>query len=418
MTGAVRIGSLALIATGYVFIASAAHADLVGPPLPDPHVGVPVAAPPPPDVNGQQPDFVQRRWERCRRYAVLVNADRPSTVQHLDFDVADGALTGTISGARRFDGADDSLAVGGAPDVSGTRPYTLELWARPPDRAPDTSYQFMISRETTTASGRQGTGLWFSRAGVGFERWTNGVKKGVTYTPRITNTLWSSVVGTYDGATMRLYIDGHLIGSRPATAPLAQPTGPFVLGAGAGGSSGFFAGDLDELALYDHAVTRSHVAAHVTAARTAPCSTIPGAEGATYTPIVDDLGDTLRVSTNSVRGEPPVTVASVSESVNGVDDAGLLVKPVILTPAAGATVTGTVQLTAAVLGLPPNRIEFLVDGVVRYAKVGEAPYQYTWDTRAASEGLHTVAVRVFGPGSQTAAVAQRTVTVAQAVSAN
>jgi hypothetical protein len=47
-----------------------------------------------------------------------------------------------------------------------------------------------------------------------------------------------------------------------------------------------------------------------------------------------------------------------------------------------------------VAGLPMiDRIEFLVDGVVRYAK-DEAPYQYAWDTTAAP------------------AIAQRSVTVA------
>ncbi len=411
--------SFAAVLAGSLVGASVAQADdLVGPPLPDPHVGVSIAAPPPPNVGGQTPDFVQRRWERCRRYAVLVNADRPALVDHLDFDVADGALTGTISGARRFDGADDALEVGNAPEIAGTEPYTLELWARPPDRAPDSRYRFMISREFTNASGRQGTGIWFSQSGVGFERWTDGVKKGITYTPRITNTVWSSVVGTYDGSTMRLYIEGKLIGSRATTTRLISPIGPFVLGVGAEGRSGFFPGDLDELALYDHALIRSHVAAHHSAARTAPCATIPGAEGATYTPTLDDLGDTMRVSTNSVRGEPPVTVASVSESVKGVDYAGQLFSPVILTPAANATVKGTVPLTAAVLGLPPDRIQFLVDGLIRYAKVGEAPYQYSWDTRGADNGPHTLAVRVFGPGNQTPTFVQRSVTVANPPPAN
>ena len=71
--------------------------------------------------------------------------------------------------------------------------------------------------------------------------------------------------------------------------------------------------------------------------------------------------------------------------------------------------SGTVQITAAVAGLPPDRVEFLVDGLVRYAKVGEAPFQYTWNTAAARNGTHTVGVRVWGPRSQTPVTAQHTV---------
>ena len=363
-------------------------------------------------MGGLPPNLVMHRWERCSRYSVLVNADGATGVWHLDDDVADGAITGTISGSKRFYGT-NSLAVGGAPDISGTKPYTLELWARPPDHPAGSRYQFLISRETTTPSGRQGTGVWLSAAGVGFERWTDGVKAGITYAAGIPQAEWSAVTATYDGSTMRLYVDGRLIGSRQTTAGLAPPAGPFVLGAGADGRSGFFEGDLDELALYDHALIRSHVSAHVSRAVTPPCTQITDADAATYTPTFADLGYTLRVLTNSTIGYPesPVTVSSYSESPGPVDAAGQLVRPTILSPAANATVNGTVHLTAAVGGVPPDRIEFLVDGVVRYAKVGEAPYQYAWNTTVARNGPHTVGVRVYGPRSQTPVTAQHTVTV-------
>src|SRR5262249_46649488 len=111
--------------------ATTASADTIyGPPLPAPHVGVPVIAPPPPLVNGMPPTLVMHLWQRCDRYSVLVNADGATGVWHLDDDVADGAITGTISGAKRFYG-NNSLTVSTSPDVAGTKPYTLELWARP-----------------------------------------------------------------------------------------------------------------------------------------------------------------------------------------------------------------------------------------------------------------------------------------------
>ena len=67
------------------------------------------------------------------------------------------------------------------------------------------------------------------------------------------------------------------------------------------------------------------------------------------------------------------------------------------------------QLTGTVAGLPFDRVEFLVDGVVRYAKE-EPPLQYTWYTNAEPNGSHTLAVRVYGPRSSTPVTATMTVT--------
>jgi hypothetical protein len=405
----------ASLATCALAATAAGASTVVGPPLADPHLGVPLAAPPPPLLEGARPDFVQYRWERCRHYGLLVGLDRPTGVWHLDEGVADGAITGFVNGARRFDGVDDWLALSNEPDISGTRPYTMELWVRP--SWIDDRYRFPISRETRDAHGRQGTGVWVSRRGVGFERWTNGVKAGVTFAAGIAARKWVGITATYDGARMRLFVSGALIGSRETTAPLASSAGPFRLGAGSrtDGNFGFFAGDLDEVALYDRALTRSHVASHGWAGLTAPCVQIPNADRSTYTPALEELGATMRSITNSTRSFPsgPVTVTSISESFAPTDDAGQLVRPWILTPSEGETVSGIAFLTAAVAGMPAmiDRIEFVVDGVVRYAKT-ETPFQYAWDTTAAANGVHTVAVRVWGPGSETPATAQHSVTVA------
>jgi Big-like domain-containing protein len=161
-------------------------------------------------------------------------------------------------------------------------------------------------------------------------------------------------------------------------------------------------------------LTRSHVGAHGWAGVSLPCVQLPNADSSTYTPALEELGTTVKVITNSTRSYPSgdVTGSQISESTSPTDEAGHYVRPLILTPSEGETVTGTAFLTAAVAGLPMiDRIEFLVDGVVRYAK-DEAPYQYAWDTTAAINGVHTVAVRVWGPGSATPAIAQRSVTVA------
>ncbi len=77
----------------------------------------------------------------------------------------------------------------------------------------------------------------------------------------------------------------------------------------------------------------------------------------------------------------------------------------------GETVSGNVIVKASVSGLPADRIEWDVDGQYRYSKPAEAPYQYTWYTRAESNGPHTVTVKLWGPGASSPVSTQVTLDV-------
>ena len=187
--------------------------------------------------------------------------------------------------AARFDGTNDALIVSDAPDYAGNVPYTFEMWVRPLHI--DGTYRYLMSRETTSAGQRQGTGVWLSSAGLGFKRISARTKTGVTYMPGLPVGAWSYVVATYDGQVMRLYVDGTEVGSRVSTASLAQFAGPTVIGAGS--KSGYFQGDIDEVAAYPKALARAHFIAHYAAATSTPCTDILGASGSTYTPALADL---------------------------------------------------------------------------------------------------------------------------------
>ena len=103
--------------------------------------------------------------------------------------------------------------------------------------------------------------------------------------------------------------------------------------------------------------------------------------------------------------------STTAQSSRPVDDgSGNVALASIDALSAGQTVSGTVQVTATLFGLPADRIEFEIDGQYRYAKVAEAPYQYTWYTNAESNGPHTVTVLLWGPGAFIPTSTQVTVT--------
>ena len=393
------------------------------------HLGVTLAAPTAPALG--EADEISYTWRRCAFYTTLVSADDASDLWRLDDGSAStvaadvlGSAPGSYAGAHAatasapldeqggtgatFDGTGTAVTFSGAPHASGTDAYTLELWARP--QLVDGVYRFLISREETVAGKRAGTGVWLSKSGLGFERWSAGQSVAIDYAPGLPVGEWSYVVASYDGATMHLYVNGVQVGSKGTTAPLSEVSGPTVAGAGAGASGGFFAGGLADVAVYPLALARAHVAAHYADGSHAPCTLITGAAGATYTPVLSDLGDTLSAAVTATGSAQSASIEGRSDGP--VDDGhGNLALATIEGLSEGETVGGTLTVNAVVDGLPADRIEFDVDGQYRYAKVAESPYQYTWYTRAEAEGSHTLSVKLWGPGAATPVVTQVTVNV-------
>jgi Heparinase II/III-like protein/Concanavalin A-like lectin/glucanases superfamily/Heparinase II/III N-terminus/Bacterial Ig domain len=396
------------------------------------HMGVALAAPTPPTLG--EADEVTYEWRRCAFYTTLVAVDGATHMWRLD-DASAGTAAADVLGSApgryvgahaaaasdplvdqgatgaAFDGSTSGVELAGVADEPGTDAYTFELWARP-ERV-DGVYRFLISREETIAGKRAGTGVWLSKAGLGFERWSGGHSTTVDYAAGLPLGEWSYVVASYDGATMRLYVDGVQVGSKATIAPLSEVAGATVVGAGAGANGGFFAGDLADVALYPLALARAHVAADYADGTHAACTTIAQARGSTYTPVTADLGDTLSATVTATGASH--TASTEGRSEGPVDDGhGNLALASIETPGEGETVSGTIVVNAALHGLPADRIEFDVDGQYRYAKVAEAPYQYTWYTRAESNGPHTLSVELWGPGASTPVVTEVTVDVRNA----
>ncbi len=410
-------------------LTDAATADATAVSLGRAHLGVAVAAPPPPTLA--ETATASYAWRRCGFYPTLVSVDGASHSWPLDDPsssaaaadpvgsapgryvgthtlAASGPLAGQGGAGAAFDGSSSAVTLTGAPDRPQTDAYTFELWARP-ERV-DGVYRFLTSREETVGGKRAGTGVWLSNSGLGFERWSGGQSTSIDYATGLALGAWSYVVASYDGTTMRLYVNGVQVGSKATTAPLGEVPGPTVIGAGAAASGGFFAGDLADVALYPLALARAHVVARYADATHAPCTTIAEAKSDAYTPVVADLGDTLTATATATGAAH--TASTEGQSEGPVDDGhGNVALATIEGLSEGETVSGIVTVKAAVHGLPADRIEFDVDGQYRYAKVAEAPYQYTWYTRAESNGSHTVSVKLWGPGASAPVVAQVTVNV-------
>lgn len=90
----------------------------------------------------------------------------------------------------------------------------------------------------------------------------------------------------------------------------------------------------------------------------------------------------------------------------------------ITAPASGATVSGTVTVTASASDdVGVAGVQFLLDGASLGAEVITPPYQVNWSTTTATNGAHTLSARAHDAAGNTATAANVSVTVSNTASA-
>jgi hypothetical protein len=179
-----------------------------------------------------------------------------------------GALAGDSDTAVRFNGSGDYVSVPYAASLNPAR-FTLEAWAYP--TGGQGAYRGVVSAwKEITPSEWQGFAIEASDGDV----WTGEVGDGTTYielpgSPVALGT-WAHVVLTYDGSSMRLYVDGTEVAGTTTSRYAGAPS-PVDLEIGAEYTNGvpgvFFTGLLDDVAVYDHALSADEVKLHYDSGR-------------------------------------------------------------------------------------------------------------------------------------------------------
>jgi hypothetical protein len=165
---------------------------------------------------------------------------------------AAGTTYGMFGGALVFNGTSAMVTI---PDVSSLRlttDMTLEAWVRPSTvtaawrdviyKGNDNYYLAATSNQTVPAGeGKFGT---------------NAV---VTYgTTALVANVWAHLAVTYDGAILRLYVNGAQVSSRAQTGNIATSTNPLQIG-GDSIWGRYFHGTIDEVRIYNQALSPSEI---------------------------------------------------------------------------------------------------------------------------------------------------------------
>jgi hypothetical protein len=180
--------------------------------------------------------------------------------------------TGTIAGAAwtaqgkfgnalTFDGVNDWVTVNDANDLDFTTGLTVEAWVFPTVSGGG-SWRNVVIKE------RPGGEVYNLYANTD----TNvpvmyGVRAAAPSQPldasgvaSLTLNTWTHLAATYDGTTLRLYVNGGLVGSRAVANPLLTSTGVLRFGGNSVWGE-FFAGRIDEVRLYNRALAVTEIQA-------------------------------------------------------------------------------------------------------------------------------------------------------------
>jgi Concanavalin A-like lectin/glucanases superfamily len=180
------------------------------------------------------------------------------TVVH---DVSGNGNDGSISGATwttsgkygdalRFNGTNARVNINNATSLQLRSGMTLEAWVYP--TSVSSAWRDVIYKGNDNYY-LEGTSPNSSRPAMG------GTFGGTLYgTSPLTANTWAHLAASYDGATMRLYVNGVQVASRAQTGAIATSTNPLQVG-GDSIYGQYFAGRIDEVRIYNRALSAAQI---------------------------------------------------------------------------------------------------------------------------------------------------------------
>jgi hypothetical protein len=174
--------------------------------------------------------------------------------------------TGTITGATRitpgrfgsalsFNGSSNFVSIPDSASLHLTTGMTLEAWVY---QAINTEYRTVVLKEATgnLAYALYGASTYGTSAVHRPSSWLGSDDLGGV--AALTANTWKHLATTYDGTIWRLYVDGVEVSSKPYTKPIPTSNSPLKIGGNALWGE-FFSGRIDEVRVYDHALTPAEV---------------------------------------------------------------------------------------------------------------------------------------------------------------
>ena len=159
-------------------------------------------------------------------------------------------VTGKFGNGLAFNGTSALVSIADSASLDVTSAVTLEAWVYPTALSgwrdvifKNTDIYFLMGcTPTGSAPGFGGTFTSANAYGTG----------------ALPLNAWSHLAGTYDGTTMRLYVNGVLVSSQAQTGPIATSTGALSIG-GDTTAGQYWSGMIDEVRVYNRALSAAEI---------------------------------------------------------------------------------------------------------------------------------------------------------------
>ena len=269
-------------------------------------------------------------------------------------------ITGKFGFGASFDGTNDFISIADGPSLQLGRTGTVEAWVKLDTR---NRWNGVLGKASSDNDAAHNYALLVDKTG----RPICVIGNGTTYNTAKSATALAvqrfyHLACTWDGSQLRFYLDCVLNKTATQTITPTATGGPLVIGQ-FGGNVDYLDGVVDEVRIFNVAVTQANIQIDMNTAVEAAPDTVP----------------------------PTVSMAAPSDN---------------------ATVSGNVALVATA---SDDRVvagvRFFVDGVQVEGEDTTTPYSATWDTRTAGNGPHTLTATARDAAGNTATSAPRIVNV-------
>jgi len=190
----------------------------------------------------------------------VTSSDASGNNNTASLNTAIWAVQGKFGNALFFDGT-SRVTVPDAPSLDLTTGMTLEAWVYPTVAGGGEFPAIMVKEAPPMPPYMLYGKIWLPTGPAlpGMRAFTTAayVVSGGSVLPA---NIWTHFAGTYDGATLRVYINGTQIAGLAATGALVNSTGQLSIGGNPAESNiEYFRGLLDEIRIYNRALSVSEI---------------------------------------------------------------------------------------------------------------------------------------------------------------
>ena len=179
-----------------------------------------------------------------------------------------GFIEQTSSGkygfALDFDGVNDAIWIPDAVDLDFTDSFTLEAWVRPDTFGPWGYWSSVIDKTQDINQGDGSTASGYNMSANAFNKPAGSIGDGAGNhvlalgASTLPTGSWSHLAVTYDGADLRIYVDGTLVKTKASTINAAVNYAPIHLGHSQIYDD-YYDGVIDEVRLYDIPLSQGQI---------------------------------------------------------------------------------------------------------------------------------------------------------------